>query len=150
MENVLHKVVAEKFHLTGTWKGSITYGAEYGAFTGERVRFEMNIDQQENKISGVSFDTEGTGVNPTSAIINGKIKASILVFTKQYKSYHYLSENGVVIQHDRLGLKISYIGYIHPEGKLVSGTWKFKKLFFGLLPFGSQGSGTWEMEKVER
>ena len=135
-------------NITGQWIGTITYGEEYGDLSGKSVRFEMELTQKEQRISGLSRDVGGDGVSPDPAEIKGELTEDEITFVKQYNSLHLADEHNT-IDKSRKGPKIKFFGRYEESSIEFNGKWKMgvQRKFFRLIPINRRSSGTWNMKR---
>jgi len=137
-------------NLNGRWTGVIVFGNRYRQLQGKNLYFDLEITQDNNKITGTSIDTGGQGASPDPANIKGTIDDNFISFIKQYSSYHYYDLNGqVIVDRTRLGPEIFYTGLYNETENEFSGDWKLihKLKLFGITLFKLSATGLWTMKR---
>jgi hypothetical protein len=97
-------------NISGQWTGIITYGKNYGKNRNKQLYFDLEIQQDGEKINGTAIDIEGVDTSPDSAKISGAFINSQISFIKQYSSLHYYNKGKTKIDKSRLGNEIYYFG----------------------------------------
>jgi hypothetical protein len=137
-------------NITGKWEGTITYGKEYQALQNKELFFDIDILQNNDKITGTSIDTGGVGTSPDSASIKGTMVGNEINFIKQYSSRHSYNRNGqTTIDKSQPGHEIKYTGFYDENKKSFSGSWTITVLnkILWVIPIKFSASGTWLMLK---
>ena len=135
--------------LDGEWTGTIIFGKLYGAWQNRILHFDMTITQTREEFKGKAIDTDGLGVHPDPATIEGNFDGNVITFVKQYPSFHYFEDGVTKIDPRSKPPKVIYQGvYLEAMGIFV-GEWKFKPswLWWGFIPYPARGSGTWAMRR---
>lgn len=134
--------------LNGNWEGTIILGKEYDKNAGEQIIYYAELSQNNNRISGLSYDVSGFGTNPDPADILGFIEGSKINFTKQYRTSHNVTDtNDAKIVTTRKGPKIYYVGTFNESTNQFEGNWTMSvaRKFFRLIPINVKTTGTWNM-----
>ena len=139
-------------NLKGNYIGELTYGEDYGKLKGDKLTFEMTLDQKENSIFGTAKDISGTGASDKQATIFGSIERSKISFVKQYdtdRRFNLFGKTTIKEYKNRKGPQIAYNGVINEIENSIEGDWVinavFKFLWF--IPIKFKNSGTWKMKK---
>jgi hypothetical protein len=139
--------------ITGKWKGTIIYGKAYNALHDKKLFFEIDILQDNDKITGTSVDTGGVGTSLDAASIIGTMVENEINFIKQYSSLHSYSRDGqTTIDKSKPGPEIKYTGLYDENKKSFSGSWMMTVVhkILSVIPIKSSASGTWSMRKKEQ
>jgi hypothetical protein len=134
-------------NIKGLWTGTLVYGKEYGGYAGHELHFDMELDQENERIWGKALDTGGKGMNTDPATIEGQLGSAKINFVKQYESLHYALLGKTIINKSRKGPLIHYTGTYDAASDMFSGKWKIEtnmKLFW-LIPYSTIATGTWKM-----
>ena len=83
-------------NINGKWTGTIIYGKEYRVHQNKEVYFDLDINQDAEKIKGTAIDIGGFGTNPDPAKIIGTVVDKKINFIKQYASNHTY-KNGQIV-----------------------------------------------------
>jgi len=137
-------------NITGQWAGTIIYGKEYRTHFNKELYFDMDINQENEKISGTTTDTGGFGMSPDKATIIGKMTNNKINFIKQYSSMHsYGSDGKTIVDKSKRGPEINYSGVYNEGENSFIGDWKMtvKVKIFWLIPLKMSASGTWMMKR---
>src|SRR4030042_5234380 len=137
--------------ISGIWLGELTYGEEYGQdLQNKKMNFKLILEEKDGDITGECHDTDGTGVIPEPASINGFVEEDMISFVKQYPAFYILNQTGEVIMiPDRDPPEFNYSGYYNAENDAFEGDWhvvfEIKQLTFGFAEYAL--SGTWNMKR---
>ena len=136
--------------ISGDWEGVLTYGKGYDQFTGEKLWFEMKVEQESDRFTGIANDIRGFGTNEFPASIEGMISAGEIEFVKTYEKEAIFNEFWESEYADNPSLPIEYIGSYDMEKNEFFGKWKisqnFKILF--IIPWKVISEGTWRMKRI--
>jgi hypothetical protein len=137
--------------IDGTWYGELTYGEENGPdLQNKKLKFRMIIEENDGDITGECIDTEGTGVIPEPASINGFVEDNMISFVKQYPSFYIIDQKGEIKEiPEKEPPEFNYSGYYNPGNDTFEGDWhvvyEIKQLTFGFAEYAI--SGTWMMKR---
>ncbi|NJK86822.1 MAG: hypothetical protein HC906_13450 [Bacteroidales bacterium] len=137
--------------MAGVWTGELTYGEEFPSeIQNKTKRFRIELEESDGDISGKYFETEGFGIIPDTAEINGFVEEDMISFVKQYPAFYLVNKDGEIKTiDDREPPEINYSGYYNEEKQSFEGDWnmvvEFQQLTFGYAE--STVSGTWSMKK---
>lgn len=113
--------------LSGQWKGSFTYGKDYGDLYGESVEFMMFLQEQNGVISGKCFEMGGVGVSSEAdlALIDGFFEKNHISFIKKYNHNTFFDEEGNV-NNDffKPSQEIIYEGEFDSPTNSFAGNWE--------------------------
>jgi hypothetical protein len=142
-------LVKEEMDISGEWIGIITYGKQYEQFAGEKLWFELNLEQTGNKFSGIALDIRGFGINEFPARISGLVNHGDIEFDKVYDNEQLLEDLWESRYTGEASVPIQYFGSFNEVSQEFIGTWiiteKFKIL--KIIPWNIESKGTWSMKR---
>lgn len=137
------------------WKGSYQYNnykiQKIIGFSHTNFECEI-IPLLINEIEGWITDDVATGGTPGRGKIIGKVFGNQIGFIKKMPVKSVVSGKKIILMQNEKHRDIFYKGMISPDGRSMSGEWKFKFGFgfVGILPtVFLPSSGTWEMKAIE-
>jgi len=136
--------------LNGKWEGILTLGKRYGKNIGKEIFYNANITQRENKITGITSDISGFGINPEPADIDGEIDEFKISFIKQYRIFHSMTiTEKVKLDRTKKGAEIFFTGFFNDDTNSFEGGWSMSMTFkiFFIFPAKTKLTGVWTMKK---
>ncbi|MDB4106870.1 hypothetical protein OAD66_05520 [Bacteroidia bacterium] len=136
--------------ISGDWAGVLTYGKGYDQFTGEKLWFEMKVEQESDRFTGIANDIRGFVTNESPASIEGIISNGEIKFFKTYEKEAIFNEFWESEYADNPSLPIEDIGSYDEEKDKFFGKWRisqnFKILF--IIPWKVISEGTWSTKRI--
>ena len=141
-------------NFSGKYTGVLWYGDRYPEYQiGEELRFQLEIEEKDNKFSGIANDIEGAGMSPDEAKVSGMISETAIGFKKIYRrSHHSDGKGGSTFYDSQEGRPILYRGAYNSETGFYEGTWEYmalRRYLFFFKRLVDYGSGTFRMKKME-
>lgn len=139
----------EKKNFSGKWIKQSVYGPHYGKENeGQSMLSELDISDDEGRLSGTGKDTEGHMIQSAPITINGTIRNTAIHFELWYHFHDKVSEDGIVLRKaEQEPYAVTYDGYYSPFLDVFIGEWKIMREIPG-QGIVSMGSGTWEMKRA--
>jgi len=150
LKQIENKKKLSDIDLNGKWKGVLSLGKQYGKNKGKEIFYEADFIQKENKITGVSNDISGFGLNPEPADIIGGLEEFKISFIKQYRIFHALtSTNEIKLDRSKKSPKIYFTGFFNEDSNSFEGNWRMPMAFklLKIIPMETEFTGTWIMKK---
>ncbi|MBN2610449.1 MAG: hypothetical protein JXB00_02735 [Bacteroidales bacterium] len=142
----------ETIKIAGTWLGELVYNDDHRPeLQGKTMKFRLVLEENDGEFTGECVDTEGTGVIPEPASINGFIDDQVISFVKLYPHFYFVNDQVEIVKdEDKEPVEINYSGEYNAENEQFEGDWNavyaVKQFTFGYAE--NLVSGTWVMKRV--